>query len=116
MKRDFTALGPDRLWVTDITYVPIQADWLRLAAIIDAFSRKVVGWAMDRHMRTELVESALRMAVSARKSAGVIHHSDQGCQYTSKPLRGCWGPPVHGRVGHLLRQRHGRELLRDPRL
>jgi putative transposase len=81
--RDFTAPGANRLWVADITYVPTWAGFLYLAVVLDAWSRRVVGWAMASHLRTELVLAALDMAVAQRRPAGVIHHSDQGCQYTS---------------------------------
>ena len=81
--RDFTALGPDRLWVADITYVPTWAGFLYLAIVLDAWSRKVIGWAMANHLRTELVLDALNMALGQRGPENVIHHSDQGCQYTS---------------------------------
>ena len=81
--RDFTAPGPDRLWVADITCIPTWAGFLYLAVVLDAWSRRVIGWAMDSHLRTELVLAALDMAVEQRRPAEVIHHSDQGCQYTS---------------------------------
>jgi putative transposase len=81
--RDFTAAGPDRLWVADITYVPTWAGFLYLAVVLDAWSRRVVGWAMATHLRTELVLDALHMAFTRRRPTDVIHHSDQGCQYTS---------------------------------
>jgi putative transposase len=81
--RDFTAPGPDRLWVADITYVPTWAGFLYLAVVLDAWSRRVVGWAMATHLRTELVLEALNMALTQRRPSNVIHHSDQGCQYTS---------------------------------
>jgi putative transposase len=83
VERDFTATGPDQLWVADITYVPTWTGFLYLAIVLDAWSRRVVGWAMETHLRTELVLKALEMAVWQRKPAGVIHHSDQGSQYTS---------------------------------
>ena len=83
VERDFTAPGPDRLWVADITYVPTWAGFLYLAVVLDAFSRRVVGWAMANHLRTELVLHALNMALGQRRPTEVIHHSDQGCQYTS---------------------------------
>ena len=79
----FTAAGPDRLWVADITYVPTWAGVLYLAVVLDAWSRRVIGWAMESHLRTELVVAALDMAVAQRRPTTVIHHSDQGCQYTS---------------------------------
>jgi putative transposase len=83
VERDFTASGPDRLWVADITYIPTWSGFLYLAVVVDAWSRRVVGWSMARHLRTELVLSALEMALWRRRPGNVIHHSDQGCQYTS---------------------------------
>ena len=94
--RDLTALAPpdlvdrnfqidqlDRLWVADITYCPTWAGFLYLAIVLDACSRKVVGWAMENHLRTELVLAAINMALAQRRPDGVIHHSDRGTQYTS---------------------------------
>ena len=81
--RDFSAEKPDELWVADITYVPTWAGFLYLAVVLDAFSRRIVGWAMAAHLRTELVLSALDMAAQQRRPEGTIHHSDQGCQYTA---------------------------------
>ncbi len=81
--RNFTAQGPDRLWVADITYVPTWTGFLYLAVVLDVFSRRVVGWAMANHLRTELVLDALNMAIFRRRPTNVVHHSDQGCQYTS---------------------------------
>jgi putative transposase len=83
VNRKFTADAPDQLWVADITYVPTWAGFLFLAVVLDVFSRRVVGWAMATHMRAELVVDALDMAVHNRKPRNVIHHSDQGSQYTS---------------------------------
>jgi len=83
VQRQFKADGPNKLWVADITYVPTWAGFLFLAVVLDAWSRRVVGWAMETHLRTELVTQALNMAVGQRKPTEVIHHSDQGCQYTS---------------------------------
>lgn len=83
VERDFTAPAPDQLWVADITYVPTWAGFLYLAVVLDVWSRRVVGWAMATHLRTELVLEALDMAVEQRRPTNVIHHSDQGCQYTS---------------------------------
>ncbi len=83
VERNFRASGPNRLWVADITYIPTWAGFLYLAVVLDAFSRKVVGWAMETHLRTELVLAALNMALGQRRPAAVIHHSDQGTQYTS---------------------------------
>jgi putative transposase len=81
--RQFKADGPNRLWVADITYIPTWAGFLYLAVVLDAWSRRVVGWAMETHLRTELVLDALQFAVKQRQPSNVIHHSDQGCQYTS---------------------------------
>jgi len=87
VKRDFTATAPNELWVADITYVPTWAGFLYLAVVLDAFSRRVVGWAMETHLRTELVLAALDMAVEQRRPESVIHHSDHGTQYTATSLR-----------------------------
>ena len=84
VQRDFSANGPDQLWVADITYVPTWAGWLYVAVVLDAWSRRIVGWAMAPQMQTRLVVDALGMAVSRRQPKGeVVHHSDQGSQYTS---------------------------------
>ena len=83
VQRDFEVAGPNQLWVADITYIPTWAGFLYLAVVLDAWSRRVVGWARATHLRTELVLDALEMAVRQRRPRGVIHHSDQGCQYTS---------------------------------
>ena len=89
--RDFTARAPDELWIADITYIPTWAGFLYLAVVIDAWSRRVVGWAMASHLRTELVLDALNMALAQRHPEDVIHHSDQS--------GGCW------RYGPLVGQR-----------
>lgn len=83
VNRKFVARGPDRLWVADITYVPTWAGFLYLSIVLDVFSRRIVGWAMAAHLRTELVLQALEMAIQARSPQRVIHHSDQGTQFTS---------------------------------
>jgi putative transposase len=83
VQRQFTATGPNQLWVADITYVPTSAGFLFVAVVVDAWSRRVVGWSMQTHLRTDLVVQALDMALAHRRPRGVIHHSDQGCQYTS---------------------------------
>jgi putative transposase len=83
VERNFAAAAPNRLWVADITYIPTWAGFLYLAVVLDAFSRRIVGWAMETYLRTELVLKALDMALGQRRPAGVIHHSDQGSQYTS---------------------------------
>ena len=83
VERSFVADQPDRLWVADITYIPTWSGFLFLAVVLDVFSRRIVGWAMANHLRTELVLDALNMALMRRQPTDVIHHSDQGCQYTS---------------------------------
>ena len=83
VERQFNADAPNRLWVADITYIPTWAGFLYLAVVLDAFSRKIVGWAMAEHLRTELVLAALNMALGQRRAKDVVHHSDHGTQYTS---------------------------------
>ena len=83
VERRFTATAPNQLWVADITYIPTWAGFLYLAVVVDVFSRRIVGWAMETHLRTELVLQALNMALWQRRPHSVVHHSDQGCQYTS---------------------------------
>jgi putative transposase len=84
VNRVFTATCPNQLWVADITYVPTWAGFLYVAVVIDAFSRLVVGWSMAGHMRTELIQDALDMALNRRPPPdGLVHHSDRGSQYTS---------------------------------
>jgi len=85
VERDFSASGPDQLWGADITYVPTEGDYLYLSVVLDAFSRRVVGWAMADHLRTELVLKALDMAAQQRDPEKTghhsdLHHSDQGSQ------------------------------------
>ncbi len=81
--RQFVAEAPNELWVADITYIPTWVGFLYLAVVLDVWSRKIVGWAMATHLRTSLVTAALDMAITQRSPANVVHHSDQGCQYTS---------------------------------
>lgn len=83
VQRNFTASCPNELWVADITYIPTWTGFLYLAVVVDAWSRRVVGWAMATHLRTELVLEALQMAIQQRRPQDVIHHSDHGGQYTS---------------------------------
>jgi putative transposase len=83
VKREFTADGPNQLWVADMTYVPTWAGFIYLAIVLDVWSRRVVGWAIGEQMTAELVLAALNMALQQRRPDGVIHHSDQGSQYTS---------------------------------
>jgi putative transposase len=81
--RNFRAEKPNLLWVADITYVPTAAGFLYLAVVLDACSRRIVGWAMSPRLLTQLVLDALEMGLATRRPNGVIHHSDQGSQYTS---------------------------------
>jgi putative transposase len=83
VNRQFRATGPDQLWVADMTYVPTWVGFIYLAVVIDVWSRKVVGWSIGEQMTSELVLNALNMALEQRRPDGVIHHSDQGSQYTS---------------------------------
>jgi len=84
LQRDFTASAPNQKWLTDITYISTKEGWLYLAAVLDVFSRKVVGWSMSERIDTELVKSALQMATTQRSPGpGLLHHSDRGVQYAS---------------------------------
>ena len=83
LKRDFAAERPDHKWLTDITYIPTREGWLYLAAVLDLFGRRIVGWAMSERITADLTIRALKMAIRQRRpGAGLIHHSDQGSQYT----------------------------------
>jgi putative transposase len=101
--RQFYTDGPDRLWVADITYIPTWSGFLYLAMVLDVYSRRVVGWSMETHLRTELILAALNMALTQRRPSEVIHHSDRGCQYTSyafgKRCREAGVMPSMGSVG-----------------
>lgn len=101
--RKFYSEGPDRLWVADITYIPTWAGFLYLAIVLDVYSRRIVGWAMETHLKTELILAALNMALTQRSPSTVIHHSDRGCQYTSyafgKRCREAGVMPSMGSVG-----------------
>jgi putative transposase len=83
VQRQFTAERPNQIWVADITYIHTWEGIVYLAAVQDMWSRRIVGWALADHMRTELVQTALDMAITSRRPNGVVHHSDQGSQYTS---------------------------------
>lgn len=88
LNRDFTALRPNERWVTDITYVWTDEGWAYLAVILDLFSRAVVGWALDATLATTLPLNALHAALRRRRPEGsLMHHSDRGCQYTSRDYR-----------------------------
>ncbi len=107
VNRNFTASAPNKIWTADITYVHTQEGFLYLAFILDVYSRKVVGWAMAIHLRTELVVNALEMALWRRKpGGGLIHHTDRGSQYTTlsfgKKLEEAGIVPSMGRTGSAL--------------
>jgi putative transposase len=88
LARDFAATRPNERWVTDITYVWTSSGWVYLAAILDLFSRAVVGWSVDTSLSTQLPLTALHSAIQRRRpDAGLLHHSDRGCQYTSAQYR-----------------------------
>jgi putative transposase len=96
VERNFLPSGPDRLWVADITQQRTGEGWLYLAVVLDAFSRRVVGWSMADHLRTELVLDALDMAIAQRNpTAGLVHHSDHGCQGSTprSPSVAAWPLP-----------------------
>lgn len=83
VSRKFEANRPNELWVADITYIPTWEGFLFLSVVLDVYSRRIVGWSMANHLKTDLVIGSLQMALHQRKPSDVIHHSDQGCQYTS---------------------------------
>jgi putative transposase len=85
LNREFNVKAPNKVWLADITYLRTQEGWLYLAAVLDTYSRRIVGWSIAPHMREELVGDALRMAIGRRQpEAGLLHHSDRGCQYASE--------------------------------
>lgn len=107
VERNFMAMAPNKLWTADLTYLPTDEGFLYLAFILDVYSRKVVGWSMANHLRSELVSAALEMALRRRNpSAGLIHHSDRGSQYTAlsfgKKLQEVGIVPSMSRVGSAL--------------
>jgi len=103
VQRQFVAQAPNQLWVADITYIPTWVGFIYLAVVLDVWSRRVVGWSIGEHMRAELVLAALNMATAQRRPETVIHHSDQGSQYTSlafgKRCRELGVRPSMGSVG-----------------
>ena len=85
LARDMVLTDVDQLWRADITYIRLHEEFVFLAVILDAFSRRVIGWALDRHMEDELTLTALRMALAHRTlQPGLVHHSDRGSQYASR--------------------------------
>jgi putative transposase len=90
VQRTFGARAPNQVWVADLTYIPTREGFLFLAVVLDACSRRIVGWSMAAHLRAELVVAALDMGLQHRRPvAGVIHHSDHGSQYTSAAFQEC---------------------------
>jgi putative transposase len=87
VKRNFDVIRPNKIWVTDITYIRTWQGWLYLAVVMDLFSRLIVGWATGSSLRRELVLDAVMMAVRRRRPKGTIIHSDQGSQYGSDDWR-----------------------------
>lgn len=88
LNRQFQSSTPNTKWVADITYIPTREGWLYLAAVMDLYSRKIVGWSMNAQITADLVENALRMALYERQpDPGLLHHSDRGCQYASEQIR-----------------------------
>jgi putative transposase len=88
LDRSFSATAPNQVWLADITYIETDRGWLYLAAVMDLYSRRIVGWAMADHLRASLPLAALQMAISAqRPGVGLIHHSDRGVQYASADYR-----------------------------
>jgi len=89
LARDMVLTGTDQLWVADITYIRLETEFVYLAVVLDAFSRKVIGWALDRTLEATLTVEALQVALDRRKpSAGLVHHSDRGVQYASADYTG----------------------------
>jgi len=88
LNREFEAEAPNEKWVADITYIPTREGWLYLAAVLDLYSRKIVGWSMSHQVTADLIEDALRMALYERQpDPGLLHHSDRGSQYASEQIR-----------------------------
>jgi putative transposase len=88
LNREFEAEAPDQKWVTDITYIPTAVGWLYLAAVMDLYSRRIVGWSMANRLTSKLAEDALEMAIAQRQPGpGLVHHSDRGSQYARAEYR-----------------------------
>ena len=120
MNRSFRADAANQLWGADMTYVPTWAGFIYLAVVVDVWSRRVVGWSIGERMTAELVLAALNMALAQRKPREVIHHSDQGSQYTSIAFGNrCTEMgvrPSMGSVGDAYDNACGRELFRHARM
>ena len=121
VERNFTAEAPDRLWVADITYIPTWVGFLYLAVVLDAYSRRIVGWSTATTLAKQLVLDALNMALATRRPSQVVHHSDQGSANIprSNSVAAAVTPacaPLDGLGRRRLRQRHVRKFLRHPRM
>ena len=102
LNREFTAEAPNQKWVTDITYIPTAEGWLYLAAVMDLYSRRIVGWSMACRLTSTLVKDALKLAVAQRQpDPGLVHHSDRGSQYASADYRVLL--TAHGMVASMSR-------------
>lgn len=116
LTRDFTAHRPDHKWLAYITCIPTGEEWLYLAAILDLFTRRIVGWAMSHRMTSELTLAALKMAIGRRQpEEDLTHHSDQGSQYTDGTYQALLGARLSDRYewgGSMVRQCTHGELLR----
>ena len=121
LARGFTSTAADQLWVADITYIGIGRSFVYFAIILDAWSRRVVGYALGRQIDTRLTLAALRAAINARHPApGLIHHSDRGAQYAAQPYRdelaAHWAGRLNGKAGQSIRQWRGGELHEDAQM
>jgi len=88
IERHFSTSEPNKVWMSDITYIKILGGWMYLAIVMDLYSRRIVGWSLSKNLKTELVERALVMAIGRRRpGTGLIHHSDRGVQYASYQYR-----------------------------
>ena len=93
LARNFTAQAPNQMWLADLTYISTSEGWLYLAAILDTYTRKIVGWSMRDTLHTEIAMDALTMALERqRPAAGLLHHSDRGIQYAAEPIVRTWPP------------------------
>lgn len=101
LTRQMVLTGVDQLWKADITYIRLETEFVYLAVVIDAFSRRVVGWALDRSVEDDLTLAALRMALELRRPpAGLVHHSDRGSQYASGDCWRLYRPAAGARLRH----------------
>lgn len=115
LNQNFKPLGANQVWAGDVTYLKTGEGWMYLAIVMDLYSRRIVGWHIDKRMRADLVSKALIKAYNLRQPpAGLVFHSDRGSQYTSKHYRKLLHASQHGRRGSLLGQRRCRAFLWQP--